>query len=70
MVLSDSRFIGGGVVLIRRLDFVGIFNGIVAIGGSETFGAGREPILGSIRGMVKSAVLAPPEVVMFSLPVA
>lgn len=67
VVLSGSRLTGGGVVLMRRLDFVGIFKGIVLIGGSAGFKAGRDPIFGSIKGIVRSAVFATPEVEGMSL---
>lgn len=66
-VLSGSRLIGGGVLLMRRFDFVGMFKGIVLMGGSASLGVGRDPIFGSISGIVKS-IVAVPEAEALSLP--
>lgn len=67
---SGSRLIGGGVVFILLLVFVGMFKGIVLIGSSGGLGVGvgRQPIFGNSRGMVRSAVLEMPEVEALSLP--
>lgn len=56
-----SASVGGGGVAGRRLDFTGMFRGMVLDGGSGFWE--RVLILGSIRGIVRSEVGAVEEVV-------